>query len=56
IIHVAGTNGKTTVSRMATVLLVAHGLTTGTFISPHLQRIEERISVNGFDADREQFA
>lgn len=56
IIHVAGTNGKTSVSRMSTMLLVAHGLTTGTFISPHLQRIEERISVNGFDADREQFA
>lgn len=56
LIHVAGTNGKTSVSRMATMVLVGHGLTTGTFTSPHLERIEERLSVNGYDADREQFA
>jgi dihydrofolate synthase/folylpolyglutamate synthase len=56
LIHVAGTNGKTSVSRMATMVLVGHGLTTGTFTSPHLERIEERFSVNGYDADAEQFA
>jgi dihydrofolate synthase / folylpolyglutamate synthase len=32
---------------MATLLCVAHGLTTGTFISPHLERVEERFAVNG---------
>jgi dihydrofolate synthase/folylpolyglutamate synthase len=42
IIHVAGTNGKTSVTRMAGFLLSSHGITPGTFTSPHLQRIEER--------------
>lgn len=42
IIHVAGTNGKTSTTRMAAVLLSAHGITPGTFTSPHLQRVEER--------------
>jgi len=56
IIHVAGTNGKTTTARMATLLLVAHGLTTGTYTSPHLQKIEERLSVNGRNSTREEFA
>jgi dihydrofolate synthase/folylpolyglutamate synthase len=40
---------------MATLLLVAHGLTTGTFTSPHLERIEERIALNGLVATPEQF-
>ncbi len=55
IIHIAGTNGKTSTSRMATTLLMAHGLTTGTFISPHLQRVEERFHVNGFPLIEEDF-
>ena len=42
VIHVTGSNGKTSVARMATSLLVAHGLRVGTFISPHLENIEER--------------
>ncbi len=54
IIHVAGTNGKTSVARMATMLCVAHGLTTGTYTSPHLERFEERISINGSVASEEQ--
>ncbi|MEX1124362.1 MAG: Mur ligase family protein, partial [Acidimicrobiia bacterium] len=56
IIHVAGTNGKTSTSRLATLLLVTHGLTTGTYISPHLQRVEERLAVNGRYATEEDFA
>jgi len=56
IIHVAGTNGKTSTSRLATLLLVAHGLTTGTHISPHLQRVEERLAVNGRFATEDEFA
>jgi len=56
IIHVAGTNGKTSTSRLATLVLVAHGLTTGTYTSPHLQRIEERLAVNGRMSTSEEFA
>ncbi len=56
IIHVAGTNGKTSTSRLCTLILVAHGLTTGTYISPHLQRVEERLSVNGRQAAEAEFA
>jgi dihydrofolate synthase/folylpolyglutamate synthase len=47
IVHVAGTNGKTTVTRLVSDILGAHGLITGTFISPHLHRVEERFSVGG---------
>lgn len=56
LIHIAGTNGKTSVARMATLILVAHGLTTGTYTSPHLQAIEERLSVNGRTSTSEEFA
>jgi dihydrofolate synthase/folylpolyglutamate synthase len=55
-IHVAGTNGKTSTARLATLILVAHGLTTGTHTSPHLQRIEERLAVNGRTSTSEEFA
>ncbi len=56
IIHVAGTNGKTSTSRLATLILVAHGLTTGTYTSPHLQVVEERLAVNSRIAKPEEFA
>lgn len=56
IIHVAGTNGKTSTARLATLILVAHGLATGTYTSPHLQRIEERLAINGRSATPEEFA
>lgn len=56
IIHVAGTNGKTSTTRLATLLLVAHGLSTGSYISPHLQRVEERLAANGQDATPAEFA
>lgn len=56
IIHIAGTNGKTSTSRMATLLLAALGLSAGTFVSPHLERVEERIGLNGTAATPEQFA
>jgi len=42
IIHVAGTNGKTSTVRMVASLISSHGLTPGTFTSPHLFRVEER--------------
>lgn len=47
IIHVTGTNGKSSTSRMIESLLRAHNLRTGLFTSPHLTRINERIMVDG---------
>ena len=47
IVHLTGTNGKTSVARMLTALLVATGLPTGSYTSPHLQRVNERIARNG---------
>ena len=47
VIHITGTNGKGSTSQMITRLLMAHGLTVGTYTSPHLERINERICRNG---------
>lgn len=47
VVHVTGTNGKTSTSRMIESLLRAHGLRTGLFTSPHLERFTERIVVDG---------
>ncbi len=46
-VHLTGTNGKTTTSRMLTQLFLSQGLRTGTYSSPHLHRLNERIAVNG---------
>jgi dihydrofolate synthase/folylpolyglutamate synthase len=45
-IHVTGTNGKGSTTRMATTLLRAQGLVVGTIMSPHLEQMNERISRN----------
>jgi dihydrofolate synthase/folylpolyglutamate synthase len=55
-IHVTGTNGKTTTARMISALACAHGLSTGTYISPHVSSINERISVCGRPIDEQEFA
>jgi dihydrofolate synthase/folylpolyglutamate synthase len=47
VIHVTGTNGKGSTSQMITRLLMAQGLGVGTYTSPHLERVNERISRNG---------
>lgn len=47
IVHITGTNGKTSTSRALTQLFMAKGLSVGTFTSPHLEVINERISANG---------
>lgn len=47
IIHIAGTNGKTTTARLIESILRAYGLSTGVFTSPHLVRFNERILLNG---------
>jgi dihydrofolate synthase/folylpolyglutamate synthase len=46
-IHIGGTNGKTTTSRMVDSLLFEMGLRTGRFTSPHLESYLERIRING---------
>lgn len=46
VIHVTGTNGKGSTSRMITELLRASGLRVGTYSSPHLERINERLSID----------
>ena len=46
VIHVTGTNGKGSTSQIITRLLMAHGLTVGTYSSPHLERINERMTQN----------
>jgi len=56
VIHVTGTNGKGSTARMISALLVEHGLSVGTYSSPHLQRINERICWNGEAISDEQFA
>ena len=47
VIHITGTNGKTSTSRMIESLLRAHDLRTGMLTSPHLERVNERIVIDG---------
>ncbi len=47
VIHVTGTNGKTSTSRYIERLLREHGLRTGRFTSPHLVKLNERMSLDG---------
>jgi dihydrofolate synthase/folylpolyglutamate synthase len=47
VVHITGTNGKTSTARMIESLLRAHGLRTGLFTSPHLKRFTERIMIDG---------
>lgn len=51
VIHVTGTNGKTSTSRITESLLRAHGLRTGLFTSPHVNRFTERIMIDGAPID-----
>lgn len=55
VIHVAGTNGKTTTSRMIETLLREFGLHTGLMTSPHLHDERERIRLNGEPVDAQRF-
>lgn len=47
VVHITGTNGKTSTARMIESLLRAHELRTGLFTSPHLERFTERIMIDG---------
>ena len=46
-VHVTGTNGKTSVTRMCDALLDTLGLRMGSYTSPHLERVNERMAVGG---------
>jgi len=54
-IHVTGTNGKTSTSRMIEALLRSFGLRTGLFTSPHLHHITERVQLNGEPVRTDRF-
>ena len=56
IVHIAGTNGKGSVAKMMALMLESAGYKTGLFISPHLVKMNERISINGEDISDEDFA
>lgn len=55
VIHVAGTNGKTSTTRMVDALLHEFGLRTGRFTSPHLHSVRERICLEGRPIDPDRF-
>jgi dihydrofolate synthase / folylpolyglutamate synthase len=55
-VHVAGTNGKGSTAAMLDSILRAAGIRSGLYTSPHLERINERIRINGEDISDEDFA
>src|SRR6202050_2590789 len=54
-VHIAGTNGKGSTAAMLESILRASGLRTGLYTSPHLERINERIRLNGENISDEKF-
>jgi len=54
-VHVTGTNGKGSTSAMVTALMMAQGLSVGTYTSPNLHRVSERLAHNGEPIDDESF-
>jgi dihydrofolate synthase / folylpolyglutamate synthase len=55
-IHVVGTNGKSSVTRMIAALLEAHGVPAGACVSPHASRWSERVLVHGAEIGAAEFA
>jgi dihydrofolate synthase / folylpolyglutamate synthase len=55
-IHVVGTNGKSSVTRMIAALLEAHGVSTGACISPHAARWSERVLLHGEEIGAAEFS
>ena len=55
VVHLTGTNGKTSTARMIEALVRALGLRTGRFTSPHLESMTERIVVDGEPLSEDQF-
>ncbi|MGW0811575.1 bifunctional folylpolyglutamate synthase/dihydrofolate synthase [Nonomuraea sp. NPDC002799] len=56
VIHIAGTNGKTSTARLTEALLKERNLRVGRFTSPHLVSMRERITVDGESLSEERFA
>jgi dihydrofolate synthase / folylpolyglutamate synthase len=56
VIHITGTNGKTSTARMIETLLRARGLRTGLYTSPHLSSMRERICIDGEPLSAAHFA
>jgi dihydrofolate synthase / folylpolyglutamate synthase len=54
--HIAGTNGKGSTAAMLESILRAAGMRTGLYTSPHLERINERVRINGQNISDEDFA
>ncbi|MEO4052114.1 folylpolyglutamate synthase/dihydrofolate synthase family protein [Solibacillus sp. CAU 1738] len=54
-IHFAGSNGKGSTLNATREILMAHGLTVGAFTSPHLERANERVTINKTEITDEQF-
>ena len=54
-IHVVGTNGKSSTVRMAAAILEAHGVRTGSYLSPHLATFAERIRIGDADLEPDRF-
>jgi dihydrofolate synthase/folylpolyglutamate synthase len=55
-IHVLGTNGKTSTTRMIAAILERHGLSSGTYTSPHLRSYTERVQVSEHEISEHDFA
>ncbi|MFW7414052.1 bifunctional folylpolyglutamate synthase/dihydrofolate synthase [Demequina sp. SO4-18] len=55
VVHITGTNGKTSTARMVESLVREHGLRTGLFTSPHLSTVRERIQVDGEPITQDEF-
>lgn len=56
VVHVTGTNGKGSTSQFITRLLMAHGLRVGTYSSPHVEDVRERIQLDSEPVGEEDFA
>jgi dihydrofolate synthase / folylpolyglutamate synthase len=56
VVHLTGTNGKGSTARMISALLAAHQLSVGSYTSPHLEHVTERIARNGEPIEPEEFA
>lgn len=54
VVHLTGTNGKGSVAKMLTALFVANGLSVGTYTSPNLERVNERLSRDDEPIDDEE--
>ncbi|MBR8740245.1 folylpolyglutamate synthase/dihydrofolate synthase family protein [Nocardiopsis sp. MG754419] len=55
VVHITGTNGKTSTARMIDALVRGRGLRVGRYTSPHLRTVRERIVVDGEPISQERF-